>query len=203
MVNYSMIRNAMTHIYSGADADVSNESAPASDSFLGKLRTKSGLAFDFPTNAQWEYAARAGHGSGYWGDGSPILNTDVDENLAKLCRYRGNRPTANNPGNIINAGASDAKYAPSVCGTAIVGSYKPNDWGIYDMHGNVMEWVLDSWQADLSSNSDGAMIPGSSHYRIGGSWDSYAGPGRPAFRIQNNNVWNTVGFRVACPVGIR
>ena len=72
-----------------------NTVAPTADSFLGKLRDKSGILFDFPSDAQWEYAARAGHEHGHWGDGSVIDikdtgNTSTDSNLNKLGRYKMN-----------------------------------------------------------------------------------------------------------------
>lgn len=82
---------------------------PYGDSFLGLLRTKTGLDFDLPSEAQWEFAARAGNGEGCWGDGSAILSAGADENLNRLGRY--------------------SKNGGSTIGTAVVGSYAPNAWG--------------------------------------------------------------------------
>lgn len=185
-----------------------NTAAPTSDSFLGKLRTKSGIPFDFPSDAQWEYAARAGHEHGCWGDGSVINitgsgNSATDSNLNKLGRYKVNRPGGTGGANNTPNSGKGESCAPSLAGTAIVGSYNPNSWGIYDMHGNVMEWCLDSWQTDISGNSTGAVVPGTSHYRYGGGWDSSAPQSRPAYRANNANTYNTVGLRLACPVGIK
>jgi len=95
--------------------------------FLGRLRARTGLEFDLPTEAQWEYACRAGANSLFNNGGSS------GDDLKKLGRYSGN--------------TSDGKGGfPSYQTT--VGSYEPNAWGLYDMHGNVFEWCLD-WHGDL------------------------------------------------------
>ena len=97
------------------------------NSFLGRLRAKTGLSFDLPTEAQWEYACRAGT-SGAWNNGTTITNKfHTDGNLSMLGRYDGNRKDGK--GGYIN-------------GYTTVGSYLPNAWGLYDMHGNAWEIVL-------------------------------------------------------------
>jgi formylglycine-generating enzyme required for sulfatase activity len=103
-------------------------------SFFGRLREKAnGLAWDLPTEAQWERACRAGTTTA-WNDGSELNETDgqagtkVDAALSQLGRYRGD----------WSDGAGGRSGGPTV-----VGSYQPNAWGIYDMHGNVSEWVRD------------------------------------------------------------
>ena len=103
-------------------------------SFLGILRAKTGLDFDLPTEAQWEYACRAGTTTAL-NSGKDLTAEDACPNLAELARYSRN---GGNP----STSSSDAS-----AGTAKVGSYLPNAWGFYDMHGNVTEWCLD-WQAD-------------------------------------------------------
>ena len=97
-------------------------------SFMGRLRARTGLNFDLPTEAQWEYACRAGTTSKFNNGG------DTEDDLKQLGRYRDN--------------LSDGKgeYLTSTT----VGSYLPNAWGLYDMHGNIWEWCLD-WYGDLSS----------------------------------------------------
>jgi formylglycine-generating enzyme required for sulfatase activity len=97
-------------------------------SFMGIIQQKAGLGLDLPTEAQWEYACRAGTTSKYNNGGSTTNDLNV------LGRYRNNR----------NDGYSQH---------TTVGSYLPNAWGLYDMHGNVFEWCLD-WRGTLSNGTD-------------------------------------------------
>ena len=129
--------------------------------FLGKLRAKTGLdGFDLPTEAQWEYACRAGRTSKYNNGG------DAEDDLKTLGRYGGN--------------TSDGRggYAQHTA----VGSYAPNAWGLYDMHGNVWEWCLD-WYDGLSYGVDpSGSSSGSGRVERGGGWSSSADDCTSAFR---------------------
>ena len=207
-VCYNEIRNAANT--TGANASYNWPAAPNPLSFLGLLRSKTGLDFDLPTEAQWEFAARAGRGSGYWNNGCTIKNTDTDANLPGLGRYRGDNPGGN---------SSTVTLAPTEGGTAIVGSYAPSAWGLYDIHGNVWEWCLD-WYADDITGIDGKVNidpatpantlsgnPTTGVRRVirGGSWYNMAGKIRSAFREYdtpaNRSCYN--GFRVSCTGGLR
>ncbi|HNX04120.1 MAG TPA: formylglycine-generating enzyme family protein [Opitutales bacterium] len=95
-----------------------------SGSVLGLLRTLSGQDFDLPTEAQWEYAARAGTGTAF-SDGSTEYWSDA---VMALSWYRENSAT-----------------------THEVGLCPPNAWGLYDVHGNVAEWCLDWMSYDITS----------------------------------------------------
>ncbi len=172
---------------------------PYGDSFLGLLRDKTNIDFDLPSEAQWEFAARAGHGEGYWGNGLNIrISSNMDPNLDLLGRYwyNGGRIGANLP-------SSDCEVTN---GTAIVGTYLPNTWGLYDMHGNVWEWCLD-WYADNITTLNGIVntAPGSDRVRRGGSFHLAAGLSRPAFRYYDSPTKRdiSIGFRVACTAGLR
>lgn len=140
----------------------------ATNSVLARLRARTGLAFDLPTEAQWEVACRAGTTSP-WNDGSPLRAYErpmtekripqwSDHAMDRLGRY------------YANGGADE--------GPAPVGSYPPNAWGLYDMHGNANEYCLDWYrkagdpayagddpQGPLSSDSQSRVI------RSGGYWN--------------------------------
>ena len=96
-------------------------------------------------------------------------------------------------------------YSPDHSTTAIVGSYTPNDWGLYDMYGNVCEFCLDLYKQDITGNYSGAVITSgdnTKHVLRGGCrWMSF----------EKNNSWSRLvtesatygdpsyGFRVAAP----
>lgn len=135
---------------------------PISTSFLGCLRSRTGLDFDLQSEAQWEFAARAGNSAAHWGDGTPILGTADDANLQAQARY------AYNSGDYATNGTA----TDTTAGTAIVGSYAPNSWGLYDVHGNIWEWCRDGAHSDITSNTTGAPMANNGNKRIlrGGSY---------------------------------
>ena len=143
-VDYSMIRGSTKGAKWPQSADVDDSS------FLGKLQSRSGHKFDLPTEAQWEYACRAGTTSSYNNGG----NSESD--LKLVGRYIGN----NHEGN---------RSVPSV-----PGKYKANSWGLYDMHGNFDESVLD-WGGDLVGNVTDPKGPTTGRDRVkrGVSYYSY------------------------------
>jgi formylglycine-generating enzyme required for sulfatase activity len=123
--------------------------------FIGKLQAKTGLNFDLPTESQGEYACRAGTTTRYNNGGSS------DNDLKQLGRYSDNR--------------SDGRGGYSE--HTVVGSYSPNVWGLYDMHGNVWEWCLDwcgSINSDPVTDFTGA-ASGSSRIIRGSCWDYFSG----------------------------
>ena len=210
-VCYNEIRNAANS--TTADAAYNWPADPNPNSFLGKLRTKSGLDFDLPSEAQWEFAARAGNGDTKWGDGSGILNVDADANLKLLGRYQ------HNGGRVLNGTsyAVPAQSCGATNGTAIVGSYAPNAWGLYDMHGNVWEWCLDWYADDITAHGGKVNIDpatpantlsgasGADRVRRGGSWYGAADYCRPAYRNNGTPTYrnNASGFRVLCSAGLQ
>ena len=210
-VSYNEIRNAANSTTANTAYDWPADPNPSS--FLGKLRTKTGLDFDLPSEAQWEFAARAGNGDTKWGDGSGILNSDADANLDKLGRYERNGGKVLSGSSYVNP----AQSCGATNGTAIVGSYAPNDWGLYDTAGNVWEWCLD-WDADDITAHGGKVnidpatpantlsgASGANRVSRGGSWIYAAGICRPAFRSRDppSNRLSYTGFRVLCSAGLR
>jgi formylglycine-generating enzyme required for sulfatase activity len=107
-------------------------------SFFGILRAKIGLTADLPTEAQWEYACRAGTTTAL-NSGKEIISKGECPNMAELGRY------AYNGG---RKGPSDGKGGYGENHTK-VGVYLPNAWGLYDMHGNVKEWCRDGFTDNL------------------------------------------------------
>ena len=210
-VSYNEIRNSNNS--TTADAAYNWPADPNPNSFLGKLKTKTGIYFDLPSEAQWEFAARAGNGDTKWGDGSGILNGDADANLNLLGRYE------RDGGKVLNGSsyANPAQSCGATNGTAIVGSYAPNAWGLYDMHGNVWEWCLDWYEDNISAHGGAVNIDpatpantlsgasGASRVTRGGSWRDAAGNCRPAFRNYYTpaNRYYINGFRVLCSAGLR
>ena len=179
--------------------DVRNATYPASPdsgSFLGKLIERTGIDFDLPSEAQWEFACRAGNGEGKWNDGSAILvGSGQDANLDNLGHY-------------------EANIAARRTGPDIVGSYKANDWGLYDMHGNCSEFCLDIFKADITDlngqvNTD--TTDSTTFVRRGGKWlygvlNYYYGPSecRSACRMSIGAAGTGIyyGFRVVCTAGL-
>ncbi len=106
---------------------------PYPQSYLGLIRARTGVAFELPSEVEWEFASNAGLPSNLVGDGATLSVG----NLNKLGRTYNNWPgTYNSDFNAIRHVANDQ-------GTAEVGSYQPNRFGIYDTNGNVWEWTLD------------------------------------------------------------
>ena len=181
-VNYAAIRG------NSAGKGWPASSAVDDDSFLGVLRERTGDAsFDLPTEAQWEYACRAGTTTGL-NSGVNLTNRTVDASLDVLARYGCN-------------GAEVSKNDGLDSGTAAVGTYVPNAWGLYDMHGNVWEWCRDWYQGNLGTTSvTNPPGPASnpSGYRVlrGGGWDVEAFSCAAGYRGNTKSPTVTSGARV-------
>jgi len=107
------------------------------NSFMGVLRLKTGVAeFDLPTDAQWEYACRAGTSTRMYDGTTGVTDEYIMSRPSKLGR------------SYIYVKTNERNVAASDGGTAIVGSYPANPWGFYDLYGNVAELVRD-WYIDV------------------------------------------------------
>jgi formylglycine-generating enzyme required for sulfatase activity len=142
--------------------------------FCQKLSQITGKTYRLPTEAEWEYACRAGTTTRYY------FGDDANE-LGDYAWYYGNSGGTTHP----------------------VGQKKPNAWGLYDMSGNVWEWCEDNYDSYENAPRDGtAWLTNDSDVRIlrSGSWNLYSYNCRSAIRIGDipSRVNDFLGFRVAC-----
>jgi formylglycine-generating enzyme required for sulfatase activity len=132
-----------------------------------------GYTFRLPTEAEWEYACRAGTTSEFNG-GTGLFCSDARFGYS----YHSN----------------------SSCGSTgpvSVASYFPNNWGLYDMHGNVREWCLDSYVGyTAGAVTDPYLTGGFAQVTRGGGWDSNSNLARSAYRTGSSTPGNNIGFRV-------
>ena len=158
------------------DRAVVNVSWDDAQSFIDWLNDKTSGNYRLPTEAEWEYAARAGSKTKYsWGD-------DIGSNRAN-CDGCGSRWGGRQ--------------------TALVGSFPANAWGLHDMHGNVEEWVQDCWNDSYKgAPTDGsAWTSGDCHQRVmrNGAWNARSTNVRSTSRhshVRSNRV-SDQGFRLA------
>ena len=156
--------------FKGDDLPVENVSWNEVQNFIQKLNQKEGTnKYRLPSEAEWEYAARAGTTTMY------SFGNDESE-LGEYAWYAENSGDKTHP----------------------VGQKNPNKWGLYDIHGNVWEWVQDSWHADYDGAPDdgSAWEDGSGAHRVnrGGGWYDLAGSCRLAGRIGSNSDLRYYGF---------
>lgn len=145
--------------FKGDNLPVENVSWNEAVEFCRKLTQMSGREYRLPTEAEWEYAARAGTTTPF-AFGSSLSSEQ-----------------ANFDGNYPYGGAAKGVYRQQ---TTAVGSFQPNGFGLYDMHGNVWEWCQD-WYHE---NYNGAPSDGS-------AWES---GGEQQYRVLRGGSWNDVGY---------
>jgi formylglycine-generating enzyme required for sulfatase activity len=174
--------------------------------FCRWLSRLTGEAFRLPTEAQWEYACRAGTSTPFW---YGTLQTDFSRfgNLADLmlkefvCHpYMKDRVPFPNPGKYDDWIPKDERFNDGGFLSEDVGRWQPNPWGLADMHGNVAEWTGTSYRPYPYREDDGRndLSLGESKVVRGGSWNDRPAAARSAARLAYRAyqpVFN-VGFRV-------
>ncbi len=151
--------------------------------FVGWLSKKSGKSYRLLTEAEWEYAARAGTTTRYsWGNDIDCSKASFDGGVRSACYFI-------NPEDKLR-------------GTQPVGSYTSNPWGLHDMHGNVWEWVQDCHGGYSGAPSNGnaaeAMAVDCQRVLRGGSWLNDPHNLRSAIRDVGTSDYryDHLGFRV-------
>lgn len=179
----------------GDDLPVGNVNFPETESFCRKLTEAAHKSnelpkdweFRLPTEAQWEYACRAG----------TTTATSFGDKLGnKQANFKGKPYNGGEPG-------------PSLGKAAKVGSFPANPWGIHDMHGNTFEWCRDWYHAKLPGGVDPDLYSAKptaernrtgdySRVRRGGAWCDDGWPCRSAFRLrfEPERRYDHIGFRV-------
>ena len=146
---------------------------------------RSANGYRLPTEAEWEYAARAGTGTPF----------NTGENITPdQANYYSTYPYY-----------EDGPRGPYRERTVPVGSFKPNAWGLYDMHGNVWEWCWDRYGLYAPEAQTDPAGPAEGTFRVnrGGGWNDFGKHIRSAYRaahIPSNRTFN-IGFRVARDAG--
>jgi formylglycine-generating enzyme required for sulfatase activity len=168
--------------FKGDNHPVESVSWEDAQEFCRRLSAKTGKKYRLPSEAEWEYACRAGTVTPFH-FGATISS--------ELANYRGSETYNNGP---------EGEYRGK---TTDVGVFPANDWGLYDMHGNVWEWCEDNWHGNHEgAPGDGSawVDTGSNTYKLvrGGSWIYYPNDCRSASRSSSNEFNNNVGFRVVC-----
>ncbi len=167
--------------------------------FCNWLSKQTGLHFRLPSEAEWEYACRAGSDSSLsYGpvdaDFSEHANL-ADAAVAKLYTVTGGVV-------VLQDIPADERYDDGAIATTAVGSYRPNLWGLHDMHGNASEWTLSTYASYPYGSGDGRNDLAGNAPRVvrGGSFYDRPKRCRSSFRL-SYPAWqkvHNVGFRVVC-----
>ena len=139
--------------------------------FCDRLSLLTGKKYRLPSEAEWEYACRAGTTTQYF------FGDTITENQANFSLM-----------------GKENKLMP-------VDQFPPNAFGLYDMHGNVWEWCQDNWHSNYDgAPTDGSAWLGNSEYHVlrGGSWCAYLGYCCSAYRSTDGYLSGNIGFRVVC-----
>ena len=175
--------------FKGENRPVEQVSWHDAEEFCQRLSKATGREYSLPSEAEWEYACRAGTTTPFH-YGETITS--------ELANYRGSSTYGDEPG-----GEDRGETTP-------VGNFPPNSFGLYDMHGNVREWCADPWHENYEGAPKEGRVWGEngnnnrSHVLRGGSW--YDNPRNCRSAYRNDYVWRgfidfDVGFRVRCGVG--
>jgi formylglycine-generating enzyme required for sulfatase activity len=155
------------------------------EQYLPYLSKITGYTYRLPTEAEWELASRGGATAGM------RQTLEVGSKAQISCNYGNSSDVSAKTREIVWAGVG---CNDGFANTAPTGSFKPNSLGIFDMHGNVWEWVSDCWHATYASEEEKNAPTCKYHVLRGGSWSS-------EFRFLRDGIW--VGDAVAYRAAVR
>ena len=186
--------NLYSHVHLRGVADSfswpANGHAVSDSSLLGLMRARTGVAFDLPTEAQWEFACRAGTTSATYNYSGTLTADNIRSIIDEIAWVD------------FNSLVDDKRYLPRT------GLKKPNDWGFYDMCGSLYELCLDYYVDDLGADHVYEPVgPNSGDARVirGGCY-TYAPPyARSASRSRTNasSITPNIGVRFVCPACLK
>ncbi len=148
--------------FKGTDKPVENVSWDDAQAFCKKVTEQTNSSVGLPTEAEWEYACRAGTRTEYY-------SGDVESDLDRVAWY-----------------AANSKRTPHP-----VGQKEPNNFGLYDMHGNIWQWCQDLWEENYANlPNENPQGPAEGAYRVlrGGSWNLNPVDSRSARRVRHDPV---------------
>jgi formylglycine-generating enzyme required for sulfatase activity len=172
--------------------------------FCRWLSEKTGQTVSLPTEAQWEWACRAGSDAPFWYgdmDADFSKNANLADLSIRLLAVQGINPQPiANPTPFQDFLPKDGRFDDGAKIVTEVAKYQPNPWGLFDMHGNVAEWTLSSCRPYPYADNDGRNAPDDAGKKVvrGGSWFDRPYRATASYRLaydQWQPVYN-VGFRV-------
>jgi formylglycine-generating enzyme required for sulfatase activity len=185
-LQYREIMSENPSKFGGDNLPVENVSWYEAARFLKKLSDKTGKKFRLPTEAEWEYACRAGTKTAF------NTGTTIDSDFAN---YEATTPYA------------DGIIGKDLKCTSKVGSYPPNAFGLYDMHGNVWEWCSDFYDSEYykvtpTVDPQGPQVNKGDKVMRGGAWNERPNKCRSADRNNRGPKTNQpiIGFRVVMDI---